>query len=75
MAKWLKRNLHLSKQKGRDSWKPGVVVDCYSHFALVKFDHFKKCFAYDEIEEIGEGEYQQLLQRNEFKKSLMVPDA
>lgn len=65
----------INKQKNRDIWKPGVILTCYDHFALVKFDHCKKCFAYDELEEINEKEYQHLLQRNEFKKSLIVADA
>lgn len=61
----------IGKNKGRELWKPGVVIDCYAYFAVVKFEHFKKSFAYDEIEAIDEVEYKQLLDQKTIKKALI----
>lgn len=61
----------IGKNKGRELWKAGVVVDCYTYFAVVKFEHFKKSFAYDEIEVINEIEYQQLMEQKLVKRALI----
>ncbi|MEA4805013.1 hypothetical protein [Acetobacterium wieringae] len=61
----------MGKNKGRDLWKAGVVIDCYTHFAVIKFEHFKKSFAYDEIEVINEMEWQQLRDKNMVRQALI----
>lgn len=62
----------MGKNKGRDLWKAGVVIDCYTYFAVIKFEHFKKSFAYDEIEVINEIEWQQLRDKNMVRQALIL---
>lgn len=61
----------IGKNKGRELWKAGVVVDCYTYFAVVEFERFKKSYAYDEIEIIDECEYKLLMNQNTIKNALI----
>ncbi len=61
----------IGKQKNKDLWKVGEIVRCYPAFVLVKFLNYQKCFAYDEIEEVNEIEYDLLSSQNEVKQMLI----